>query len=85
MFVFQHQRKLGIGQLLMEAIELIACELGRTLLVLDTRSGDNAERLYRKLGYVEVGIIPSYAQNATGTFDATIVFYKLLPASSQAV
>ncbi len=85
LFVFQHQRKLGIGQLLMEAIELIACELGRTLLVLDTRLGDNAERLYRKLGYVEVGIIPSYAQNATGTFDATIVFYKLLPASSQAV
>jgi ribosomal protein S18 acetylase RimI-like enzyme len=78
LFVLQHERKRGIGCLLMEAIEPIARELGRTLLVLDTRLGDNAERLYRKLGYVEVGIIPSYAQNATGTLDATIIFYKLL-------
>ena len=78
LFVLQHEHKRGIGRLLMEAIEPIARELGRTLLVLDTRLGDNAERLYRKLGYVEVGIIPSYAQNATGTLDATIIFYKLL-------
>ena len=78
LFVLQHERRRGIGRLLMEAIEPIARERGRTLLVLDTRLGDHAERLYRKLGYVEVGIIPSYAQNATGTLDATIIFYKLL-------
>ncbi len=78
LFVFQQQRQRGIGRLLMQAIEPIARELGRTLLVLDTRSGDSAEQLYRKLGYVEVGTIPSYAQNATGTFDATIIFYKSL-------
>jgi len=46
--------------------------------VLDTRLGDHAERLYRKLGYVEVGTIPSYAQSAIGTLEATITFYKLL-------
>ena len=62
----------------MQAIESIARELGRTLLVLDTRSGDNAERLYRKLDYVEVGVIPSYAQNAAGAFNATVIFYKSL-------
>jgi acetyltransferase len=78
LFVLQHERRRGIGRLLMEAIERIARELGRTLLVLDTRSGDHAERLYRKLHYVEAGIIPSYAQNARGTLDATIIFYKLL-------
>lgn len=78
LFVLQHERRHGIGRLLMEAIEPIAREYGRTLLVLDTRLGDHAERLYRKLGYVEAGIIPSYAQNATGTLDATIIFYKLL-------
>lgn len=78
LFVLQHERKRGIGRLLMEAIEPIARELGRTLLVLDTRFGDNAERLYRKLDYREVGIIPSYAQNAAGMLDATIIFYKLL-------
>ncbi len=78
LFVLQHERKRGIGQLLMEAIESKARELGRTLLVLDTCLGDNAERLYRKLHYVEVGSIPSYAQNAAGMLEATIIFYKLL-------
>ena len=78
LFVLQHERKRGVGRLLMEAIEPIARELGRTLLVLDTRLGDHAEHLYRTLHYVEAGIIPSYAQNATGTLEATIIFYKLL-------
>jgi acetyltransferase len=78
LFVLQRERKHGIGRLLMEAIDPIARELGRTLLVLDTRLGDNAERLYRKLNYREVGIIPSYAQNAAGMLEATIIFYKLL-------
>jgi len=78
LFVLQHERKRGIGRLLMEAIESTARKLGRTLLVLDTRLGDNAERLYRKLRYTEVGIIPSYAQSAAGMLEATIIFYKLL-------
>ena len=78
LFVLQRERKRGIGHLLMEAIESTARKLGRTLLVLDTRSGDNAERLYRRLHYIEAGIIHSYAQNEAGTLDATIIFYKHL-------
>lgn len=78
LFVLQQERRHGIGRLLMEAIELLAREHGRTLLVLDTRLGDHAERLYRKLGYTEAGIIPSYARNAAGTLEATIIFYKFL-------
>jgi len=78
LFVLQQARRRGVGRLLMEAIEQVAREHGRTLLVLDTRLGDHAERLYRKLGYVEAGIIPSYAKSATGTYDATVIFYKLL-------
>ena len=78
LFVLQQERRRGIGRLLMEAIEPLARERGRTLLVLDTRIADHAEQLYRKIGYVEVGIIPSYAQSATGTLEATIIFYKRL-------
>ncbi len=78
LFVLQQARRRGIGRLLMEAIERIARERGRALLVLDTRLGDDAERLYRKVGYTEAGVIPSYAQSAAGTLDATIIFYKLL-------
>jgi acetyltransferase len=78
LFVLSNQRRQGIGQALMNSIEHVAREQGRTLLVLDTRQGDNAERLYRRLGYQEAGIIPLYARNAHGELDATVIFYKLL-------
>ncbi len=78
LFVLQNQRKQGIGKLLMQAIESVAQERERTVLVLDTRQGDIAEQLYRKIGYIEAGVIPSYARSATGSLDATIFFYKLL-------
>jgi hypothetical protein len=39
---------------------------GRTLLVLDTRRYDDAERLYRRLGYESAGILPQYAGGAGG-------------------
>lgn len=76
--VLQSERRRGVGWLLMESIEPVARECGRTLLVLDTRAGDDAERLYRRLGYIEAGGIPAYARSASGALDATIFFYKLL-------
>lgn len=78
LFVLQNWRRRGIGQALMQAIEQAARERGRSLLVLDTRQGDNAERLYRCSGYHEVGVIPAYALSATGTLDSTVFFYKEL-------
>ncbi len=78
LFVHQSQRRRGIGQALMHAVEQAARERGRSLLVLDTRQSDNAERLYRRLAYQEVGIIPAYALSATGTLDGTVYFYKIL-------
>lgn len=80
LFVLQSQRRRGTGSALMQAIEQVAREYKRTLLVLDTREGDVAEKLYRKLGYHEVGVIPAYALNAHGELDGTIIFYKSLTA-----
>ena len=71
-------RKQGLGQELMDTVEEIARDLGRTLLVLDTLLGDNGERLYAKCGYVRVGEIPRYASISDGSLHATVVFYKLL-------
>ena len=79
LFVLQSQRRRGTGHALMQAIEQAARECRRTLLVLDTRQGDTAEQLYRKLGYQEAGVIPAYALSAAGTLDSTIYFYKMLP------
>ena len=67
----------------MRAVEEVVRECGRSLLVLDTRQGDVAERLYRALGYQEAGVIPLYARNAAGTLDSTVVFYKVLAAPNQ--
>ncbi len=73
----QFQRR-GIAQQLMQQLEIIAQTQGRWLLVLDTRQGDKAESLYRKLGYREAGAIPNFARSADGATHATIFFYREL-------
>lgn len=78
LLVVRRARRQGIARQLMLAIEDEARTEGRTLLVLDTKQGDAAERLYRDLGYIEAGIIPYYARNAEGTLDPTVVFYRVL-------
>jgi GNAT superfamily N-acetyltransferase len=68
----------GIGRRLMEEIEDVARREGRTLLHLDTREGDGSNDLYRRMGYIEAGSIPNWACSATGSLDATILYYKML-------
>lgn len=71
-------RQQGIAWALMAEVERQALADRRTLLVLDTRTGDPASLLYRKAGYQEAGQIPGYALNANGTADSTTLFYKML-------
>jgi acetyltransferase len=80
LLVFRQFRGQGIAGQLMAACEDAARAAGRSLLVLDTRRGDTADRLYRKLGWVEAGVIPQFAISAAGTLDDTVIFYKLLNA-----
>jgi ribosomal protein S18 acetylase RimI-like enzyme len=68
----------GIARALMERLEGVAKAAARTLLVLDTRSGDVSSDLYRSMGYVEVGRIPRYARSSSGQLDSTVLFYKEL-------
>jgi ribosomal protein S18 acetylase RimI-like enzyme len=69
-------RRAGVGRALMQEIERRAAEEGRWLLTLDT-AGDEAEALYRSLGYRLAGAIPDYARNAfTESYDATRLMYK---------
>lgn len=71
----------GIGKALMRAVEDEARRLGRTLLHLDTRFADPANRLYRHSGYTVAGTIPSWARNADGSLAGTTIYYKLLDAA----
>jgi hypothetical protein len=56
----------------------MARDSGKTLLVLDTVTGSDAERLYARLGWIRVGIIPDYALLSRGGLSPTTVFYKAL-------
>ena len=69
-------RRQGLAGLLMDAAETEALAQGRSLLVLDTRSGDNAEPLYRRRGYQLAGRIPAYALSTEGVLDSTSVMFK---------
>jgi ribosomal protein S18 acetylase RimI-like enzyme len=76
--VHRRARRRGVGRALMLALEAHARQLGRTTLILDTREGDPSEGLYRSVGWTFAGAIPRYARSATGAFDATALYYKLL-------
>ena len=78
LMVHASARRRGIGRALMLAAEAEARGRGRTTLVLDTRPGDPAEKLYQSLGWTLAGIIPRYARSADGTLDPTAVYYRLL-------
>lgn len=84
LMVHTQYRQHGIAKQLLAAIEDIALGHQRTLLVLDTRTGDAASGLYRKQGYIEVGKIPQFVTNSNGKFESTTIFYKQLgiPVSS---
>jgi len=78
LLVHRSARRQGVAAQLMEAAEAAARAEGRTLLVLDTVTGDAAERLYERLGWTKVGVIPDYALYPDGRPCDTTVFFKQL-------
>ena len=77
MLVHRRARRQGCGAALLQAAEQLGRVCGRSLLVLDTASSD-AERLYGKLGWRRVGVIPGYALLPQGDLCDTTVFYREL-------
>jgi len=71
-------RRRGVAAALMRAAEEAARAAGRTLLVLDAVTGGDAERLYARLGWTRVGVVPDYALMPDGRPCATTFFYKAL-------
>jgi GNAT superfamily N-acetyltransferase len=78
LLVHRAARKRGVAQQLMEHAETEARTEGKTLLNLDTVTGDAAERLYARLGWQRVGVIPGYALYPDGRVCDTTIFYKLI-------
>lgn len=77
MLVHRRARRRGVGAAVLRAAEALALQLGKSLLVLDT-AGPEAERLYARLGWVRVGVVPDYALLPGGGLCATTFFYRRL-------
>lgn len=73
-------RRRGIARALMAELEHRARGMRRTLLTLDTRTGDDAERLYTALGFRTTGVIPGWCLHTEDPtrLDDTTIMYKTL-------
>ena len=80
MQVRRSARRRGVGTALMQSAEEAALTEGKTVLVLDTTTGSDAERLYASLGWERCGEIPDYALMPTGGLSPTTVYYRRLQA-----
>jgi GNAT superfamily N-acetyltransferase len=78
LLVRRSARRRGVAERLMEVAETEARAGGKTLLVLDTVTGDTAERLYTRLGWTRVGVVPGFALYPDGRPCSTTFFWKAL-------
>jgi len=78
MLVHRRARRRGIAQRLMAAVEHAAREERKDVLVLDTVTGGDAERLYERAGWQRVGTVPKYALMPNGEFCGTTFYCKQL-------
>jgi len=78
LLVHRSARRRGIAELLMAGAEAEARAEGKTLLVLDAVSGDDAARLYTRLGWTKVGVVPGFALYPDGRPCDTTIFWKAL-------
>jgi GNAT superfamily N-acetyltransferase len=77
LLVLRSARGRGVATLLMQRAEECARASGKSLLVLDTATGGDAERLYDRLGWTRVGAIPKYALYPDGRWCDTRIFWKV--------
>lgn len=78
MLVHRRARRLGLAARLLQVLDDEARAAGKTVLVLDTVTGGDAERLYARSGWQRVGEVPHYALLPDGRPCGTTFFHKPL-------
>jgi GNAT superfamily N-acetyltransferase len=79
LMVHRNQRGRGVAGRLLAAAEEEAARLGRWLLLLNTRTGGDAEAIYTKLGWDTIAIVPDFATGTDGRLYPTTLMSKVLP------
>ena len=62
----------------MAAVEQEARVRGRSLLILDTAQESASERLYRQMGWKEIGVVPHHFVDPFGVPKSSVYFMKFL-------
>ncbi|GAA2816728.1 GNAT family N-acetyltransferase [Kitasatospora paracochleata] len=78
LMVHRDARGRGLARRLLDTAERAAADADATLLLLDTRTGSAAERLYDSAGWTRYGLVPDYAADPDGTLSPATFFYKSL-------
>lgn len=78
LLVHREFRNRGIGEALMIAVEQEARRHGRSLLLLDTAQGGAGERLYRRMGWLEIGVVPKHFVDPWGKFSSSVYMTRFL-------
>ncbi|QCX50398.1 GNAT family N-acetyltransferase [Ralstonia pseudosolanacearum] len=84
MLVHRRARRRGVAQRLMAEVEAVARAEGKSVLVLDTVTGGDAERLYLRTGWQRVGTVPNYALMPDGAFCGTTFYCRQLELAAPA-
>lgn len=78
MLVRRDARRQGVAARLLAAIDNAAREARKSVLMLDTATGSDAERLYEREGWHRVGQVPNYGLAPDGRLCGTTFFHKQL-------
>jgi AraC-like DNA-binding protein/predicted N-acetyltransferase YhbS len=76
-------QRMGIARRLLEESKKLAAEKGKTMLCVSCIGGNDSETVYRKLGFIEYGRLPSGLVFPWGNYDTydEVMFY--MPVTDQ--
>jgi GNAT superfamily N-acetyltransferase len=69
------RRGRGFGRALLEAAVERAREMRLTLLWLSTHADTDSDRIYERLGWTRMGVMPGYAANPHGAIVGNVFYY----------
>ena len=78
LLVRESARRRGLAASLMVAVEAEAVLLDRTVLILDTEAGSDAELFYESQGWIEYGLMPEHSAGPDGVLRPTRFYWKSL-------